>query len=65
MFWKNVVLYEIYSKKLMTEYFLHVCILDTIFWFAIFAVLVQNLYLMALWLPFHILSSSDIFRFFG
>ena len=26
MFLKNVVLYEMYSKKLVTEYFLHVCI---------------------------------------
>ena len=27
MFWKNVILYEIYSKKIkMTEYFLHVSV---------------------------------------
>jgi hypothetical protein len=26
MFWKIVVLYEIYSKKLVTEYFLHVSV---------------------------------------
>ena len=26
MFWKIVVLYEIYSKKLVTEYYLHVSV---------------------------------------